>query len=40
VATNSFEDWVVDRFGQRLFEKFFKGYTEKVWGIPCNSSLD
>ena len=33
---NSFEDWVVDRFGRRLFEKFFKGYTEKVWGIPCS----
>jgi protoporphyrinogen oxidase len=31
----SFEDWVVDRFGRRLFETFFKAYTEKVWGIPC-----
>jgi protoporphyrinogen oxidase len=31
----SFEDWVVDRFGRRLFETFFKSYTEKVWGIPC-----
>ncbi len=36
VPINSFEDWVVDRFGRRLFEKFFKGYTEKVWGIPCS----
>lgn len=36
VAINSFEDWVVDQFGRRLFEKFFKGYTEKVWGIPCS----
>ncbi len=31
----NFEDWVVDRFGRRLFETFFKSYTEKVWGIPC-----
>jgi protoporphyrinogen oxidase len=32
----SFEDWVVDRFGRRLFDTFFKTYTEKVWGIPCS----
>jgi protoporphyrinogen oxidase len=32
----TFEDWVVDRFGRRLYERFFKGYTEKVWGIPCS----
>ena len=31
----SFEDWVIDRFGRRLYETFFKTYTEKVWGIPC-----
>ena len=31
----TFEDWVVDRFGRRLFITFFKTYTEKVWGIPC-----
>jgi protoporphyrinogen oxidase len=31
----SFEDWVVAQFGRRLFEIFFKTYTEKVWGIPC-----
>ena len=31
----NFEDWVVDRFGRRLFETFFKTYTEKVWGISC-----
>jgi len=29
----SFEDWVVNRFGRRLFEHFFKSYTEKVWGM-------
>jgi len=32
----SFEDWVSSRFGRRLFEIFFKTYTEKVWGIPCD----
>ena len=31
----SFEDWVSNRFGQRLYSIFFKTYTEKVWGIPC-----
>ncbi|MGI8462545.1 MAG: NAD(P)/FAD-dependent oxidoreductase [Solirubrobacterales bacterium] len=30
----SFEDWVVRRFGQRLYDAFFRSYTEKVWGIP------
>jgi len=29
----SFADWVTNRFGKRLFETFFKSYTEKVWGI-------
>jgi protoporphyrinogen oxidase len=32
----SFEDWVSNRFGRRLYTIFFKTYTEKVWGIPCN----
>lgn len=32
----TFEDWVVAGFGRKLFEAFFKTYTEKVWGIPCN----
>ncbi|MCM8804974.1 MAG: NAD(P)/FAD-dependent oxidoreductase [Candidatus Omnitrophica bacterium] len=31
----SFEDWISNRFGKRLYEIFFKTYTEKVWGIPC-----
>jgi len=31
----SFESWVVSRFGRRLFEIFFKTYTEKLWGIRC-----
>ena len=30
------ETWVSNRFGRRLFNIFFKTYTEKVWGIPCN----
>lgn len=29
----SFADWVTNRFGKRLFDMFFKSYTEKVWGI-------
>lgn len=33
---NSFQDWVTNRFGHRLFSIFFKTYTEKVWGIPCD----
>jgi protoporphyrinogen oxidase len=32
----SFEDWVCDRFGRRLFELFFRSYTEKVWGVPTS----
>ena len=32
----SVEDWVSNRFGRRLYETFFKTYTEKVWGVPCN----
>jgi protoporphyrinogen oxidase len=30
----NFEDWVTNQFGKRLFNIFFKTYTEKVWGIP------
>jgi protoporphyrinogen oxidase len=33
---NSFEGWVASRFGWRLYEMFFKSYTEKVWGIPAS----
>jgi len=32
-AEESYEDWVSARFGRRLFELFFKTYTEKVWGV-------
>ncbi len=31
----TFEQWVSNRFGKRLYQIFFKTYTEKVWGIPC-----
>ena len=31
------EDWVCNRFGRRLYEIFFKTYTEKVWGVPCTT---
>jgi protoporphyrinogen oxidase len=33
---DTFEQWVTNRFGKRLFLTFFKSYTEKVWGIPCS----
>jgi protoporphyrinogen oxidase len=32
----TFEQWVSNRFGKRLYLTFFKTYTEKVWGIPCS----
>lgn len=28
-------DWLVNRFGRRLFETFFRPYTEKLWGLRC-----
>jgi protoporphyrinogen oxidase len=31
---DNFEQWVSNRFGKRLFQLFFKSYTEKVWGVP------
>ncbi|HEU4606904.1 MAG TPA: NAD(P)-binding protein [Chitinophagaceae bacterium] len=31
------EDFMINRFGQVLYKLFFKDYTEKVWGIPCNA---
>ena len=32
---DNLEQWVTNRFGDRLYRIFFKTYTEKVWGIPC-----
>jgi protoporphyrinogen oxidase len=34
-APHNFEDWVSNQFGKRLFNTFFKSYTEKVWGMSC-----
>lgn len=31
------EDFIVNRFGRRLYETFFRDYTHKVWGVPCNA---
>lgn len=31
------EDFMINRFGKTLYRLFFKDYTEKVWGIPCNA---
>lgn len=32
----SLEDFMINRFGKTLYKLFFKDYTEKVWGVPCN----
>lgn len=32
----SLEDFMINRFGVELYRTFFRDYTEKVWGIPCN----
>lgn len=32
----SLEDFFINRFGKELYLTFFKDYTEKVWGVPCN----
>ncbi len=31
----SLEDFLINRFGRELYNTFFKDYTEKVWGVPC-----
>ncbi|MEE0876779.1 MAG: NAD(P)-binding protein, partial [Fibrobacteraceae bacterium] len=33
---NSLEDFMINRFGVELYKTFFKEYTEKLWGVPCN----
>jgi protoporphyrinogen oxidase len=35
-SPRSFHDWVRNSFGERLFQIFFKTYTEKVWGMSCD----
>jgi protoporphyrinogen oxidase len=32
----SLEDFIINRFGKQLYLTFFRSYTEKVWGVPCN----
>jgi len=32
----TFEEWVINKFGRKLFNIFFKNYSEKLWGIPCS----
>ncbi len=34
---DTFEQWVVNRFGRFLYQTFFKAYTEKVWGMSCDT---
>ena len=31
----SLQDFLINRFGKELYKTFFKDYTEKVWGVPC-----
>jgi protoporphyrinogen oxidase len=33
----TFEQWVSNRFGKKLYSMFFKTYSEKLWGIPCST---
>lgn len=30
------QDFFINRFGVELYRTFFKSYTEKVWGVPCD----
>ncbi len=30
------EQFFINRFGSELYHTFFKSYTEKVWGVPCD----
>jgi protoporphyrinogen oxidase len=34
-SEDNLEEWVSNRFGRRLYQHFFKSYTEKVWGVPA-----
>jgi protoporphyrinogen oxidase len=33
---STLEEFFINRFGRELYRTFFKSYTEKVWGMPCN----
>ena len=32
---HTFEQWVVSRFGRKMYNIYFKSYSEKVWGVSC-----
>ena len=34
--SDTFESWVIGRFGKRLYKHFFKSYSEKLWGLKCD----
>jgi protoporphyrinogen oxidase len=34
---HTLEDFLINRFGRELYLTFFKSYTEKVWGVPCDN---
>lgn len=36
LEAKTFEDWITKNFGYKLYSIFFKSYTEKLWGVPCN----
>jgi protoporphyrinogen oxidase len=36
VPERTLEDFLINRFGRVLFHRFFQGYTEKIWGVPCH----
>jgi protoporphyrinogen oxidase len=36
VPEKTLEDFFINRFGRHLYLTFFKSYTEKVWGVPCD----
>ncbi len=33
---DNLEQFFINRFGEELYSTFFKSYTEKVWGVPCD----
>ncbi|MFH0754510.1 MAG: FAD-dependent oxidoreductase [Candidatus Omnitrophota bacterium] len=35
-VSGNFEEWVIGHYGETLYRIFFKEYTEKVWGVPCD----
>ena len=39
IKPRTFEEWVVRSFGRRLYDAFFRSYTEKVWGSPARRSM-